>query len=289
MSQSLDVSEIILKSYRVGKLAPLYILRSQTPGWGQSPISLKNWTLDLASKLLADHFKLEIEQARAKAEIGHSDLLFVTKEKDNKSYKADEQGVVEFLKAHEHPALELKHKLIFVHEADKLTPLLANRWLKTLEEPNENVTTFLLVDGNLPLLQTIESRAITLRIKNTSVSLEEKKEISDNFHQFVLEETERNSAIKENLTETQLGQLKKAAKSEQFHCYLDFTRGAHYCEYLLYNLGMEFVTQSQLKGHSSERVLEEIQWFQKTKAYNNPQSDRVLGLLQAITTVNLGI
>lgn len=289
MAPSLRVSEIILKSYKEGKLAPLYILRSQTPSYGQTPISLKNWTLELASKLLAQHFQLEIEQAKAKAEIGHSDLLFVTKEKENKSYKAEERGVVEFLKAHEHPPLELKHKLIFVHEADKLTPLLANRWLKTLEEPNENVTTFLLVEGNLPLLQTIESRAITLRIRNTTSSLDERKEIPENFHQFILEETENNLTIQENLTETQLGQLKKAAKNEQFHSYLDFTKAGHHCEYLLYNLAMEFVTHSELRGQSSERVLEEIKWFQKTKTYNNPQSDRIIGLLQAITTVNLGI
>lgn len=283
------VCEILLKAYKGGKLAPLYILRSQTPQWGQDPISLNEWCKGLASQILAEQFQLNPEQAKAKIELGHSDLLFVSKDPDNKNYKADEQGVIEFLKAHEYPPLELKHKILFVFEADKLTPLLLNRWLKTLEEPNDNVSTFLIVDGNHSLLETIESRAITFRIKNEIKPFNSERPIPENFHEFVLNELENNTSLKEALTETQISLLSKAAKNEQFHTYLDFTRGSYLCEELLYSLGMEFATQHELRGHSSERLLDEIQWFQKSKTFNNPQADRIIGLLQAITTVNLGI
>lgn len=285
----LSVSDILLKAYQKGTLAPLYILRSQTAQWGQEEIDLDSWTQNLASEILASQFSLSAEQARNKVEIGHSDLLFVHKDPDHKNYKAEEQGIIEFLKAHEYPPLELKQKCIFVHDADKLTPLLANRWLKTLEEPNENITTFLVIDGNAPLLETIESRAITFRIKNLSKTNQEKKDLPESFHTFVAQELSENKRIKDSLTEAQAGALQKAAEQQKIHHYLDFTRNGHHCEELLYHLVMEYATHSDLHGHGADNLLHEIQWYQQTKIYNNPQADRIIGLLQAVTTLDVGV
>ncbi len=56
------------------------------------------------------------------------------------------------------------HKVAIIYEADRMNIVTANAFLKTLEEPSENTTIFLLSARPNDLLDTIRSRCISLRI-----------------------------------------------------------------------------------------------------------------------------
>lgn len=280
------VTDILINAFRNKKLAPLYIIRSQTPPLGSQPIDLKDWARDFASLCIEDHFKVDSLRAHQRVELGHSDILFVEKDPDSKSYKHEEQGVIEFYQSHEHPPLELNHKLIFVSEAEKIPVQLANKWLKTLEEPISGATTFLMVDGNTPLLQTIESRAITLRLRRPPEMPLRKLKAGEDFHEFVrdhISELDESTS----LNEAEIKDLTLAAQGAKIHLYLQFVRHGHNCETYLYQLLLDFMALSNLSLREANENLHELQWFQKTREYNNAPADRIIGLLQSVTTVNI--
>lgn len=58
---------------------------------------------------------------------------------------------------------DLEHKIYIIEDADKMTPQAQNAILLTLEEPPSFVHFFLLCGNSSALLETIRSRAITLR------------------------------------------------------------------------------------------------------------------------------
>lgn len=62
-----------------------------------------------------------------------------------------------------------------VQDADTLTPTAQNRFLKTLEEPNEGTVIFLLSENTENLLPTILSRCIVYRIGDMGEGLDNEK------------------------------------------------------------------------------------------------------------------
>ena len=72
--------------------------------------------------------------------------------------------VVRFLKEDVHVIPnDLDHKFYIIEDADKMTPQAQNAILLTLEEPPSFVHFFLLCSNSVSLLETIRSRAPTLR------------------------------------------------------------------------------------------------------------------------------
>lgn len=65
---------------------------------------------------------------------------------------------------------ECDYKIIILNDADKINPKAQNALLISLEEPPENVVFFLLCQDAGALLETIRSRAQTLRMKPLSDS-----------------------------------------------------------------------------------------------------------------------
>ena len=57
-----------------------------------------------------------------------------------------------------------KHRYLIISEAHKCTPIISNKLLKTLEEPPLGTTIFLLDLKQSPLLPTVRSRGLTLRL-----------------------------------------------------------------------------------------------------------------------------
>lgn len=63
---------------------------------------------------------------------------------------------------------DLEHKVYIIEDADKMTPQAQNALLLTLEEPPSFVHFFLLCNNSSSLLETIKSRAPTLRTEPVS-------------------------------------------------------------------------------------------------------------------------
>jgi len=61
-------------------------------------------------------------------------------------------------------------KVIIIYHADKMTPQAQNAFLKTIEEPPNNVTIFLLCENLEIILDTIKSRCQIHKLKNLNVN-----------------------------------------------------------------------------------------------------------------------
>lgn len=71
------------------------------------------------------------------------------------------QGLNRFL---EFKAVQSRRKFAVITEAHRINNIVANKWLKLLEEPHGEITIFLLNPRRQKLLETIHSRAIHLRL-----------------------------------------------------------------------------------------------------------------------------
>jgi DNA polymerase III subunit delta' len=95
----------------------------------------------------------------------HPDVMLL--EKDEKSFKIEQVQKLKEL-THYGPA-EGAYKVIIINDADTLTLQAANSFLKTLEEPPENVTFILICNREEGLLPTIASRCQKIIFRETAI------------------------------------------------------------------------------------------------------------------------
>lgn len=169
----MDIQKTLLQKYTSDELGHFYIL---TPNRNTNDDSfLQSWSKTLISSFLDTN---EI--------INHEDYLEVKGSKPNGKYALDDLS--ELFSFMNYKATRAKRKIIVIHDADKFTPNVSNKLLKTLEEPPIKSTIFLLNPTGSTLLQTISSRGIKLRIPIESgenleedfLYLKELKELSIN-------------------------------------------------------------------------------------------------------------
>jgi len=85
-------------------------------------------------------------------------------EKENKPFTVVESETLS--RFFEFKPVQNKRKFAVITEASRITNMVANKWLKLLEEPQGESTIFLLNPDGKKLMDTIHSRAIHLRLKN---------------------------------------------------------------------------------------------------------------------------
>ena len=86
--------------------------------------------------------------------------------KDPNYLVADAEAMIRYF---EFKPVQSSRKFAIIPEGHKLTTQVANKCLKLLEEPNGQSTIFLLNPRGQKLLETIQSRGLTLRIKAEKV------------------------------------------------------------------------------------------------------------------------
>lgn len=87
-----------------------------------------------------------------------------------------------FIRYFEFAPINAPHKFALITQAGRISTVVANKWLKLLEEPNKDATIILINSNRIKLLETIESRGILLRLENNSAPLE-----VEEFREFILE------------------------------------------------------------------------------------------------------
>ncbi len=101
-----------------------------------------------------------------------------TEEGSGQNFNVEEAlGLIRFF---EFSTVEANHKFAIITEAARINTIVANKWLKLLEEPLKNSTIILINAGQLKLLETIESRGILLRLDIPKV-----QENHDDFEKFI--------------------------------------------------------------------------------------------------------
>lgn len=78
------------------------------------------------------------------------------------------EEALQFMRYFEFAPVNAPHKFAIITQAHRMTTVVANKWLKLLEEPNNNTTIILINSSRIKLLETIQSRAVLLRLANTS-------------------------------------------------------------------------------------------------------------------------
>lgn len=96
--------------------------------------------------------------------------LSSTEDPEDKFFSVEEsEGLSRFF---EFRPVQSKRKFAVITEAHRINTIVANKWLKLLEEPQGECTIFLLNPRRQKLLDTIHSRAIHLRLKTKAPELD---------------------------------------------------------------------------------------------------------------------
>jgi len=156
----MNLSERLLKIAGENKLGHFYIV--------EGPQSL-----GFVHEFIKDYYhKLEGHKQTLENLNDHPDVFILgnleesTDPKEGNFSVEEAQGLTRFL---EFKAIQSKRKFIVVTEAHRVGQVVANKWLKSLEEPVSECTIFLLNPRRQKLLDTIHSRAVHLRIPSPPI------------------------------------------------------------------------------------------------------------------------
>lgn len=276
--------KILLSQWKKRKLGPFYIIRPPILSGDNDRALLKDWLKNLYIEIIKSEKNINHEKALELWELGVSDLYSIEKEEGDREFKVNSSAVHEFIKAHTYAPLEYPYKIVAVWDADDLGLQVANKWLKTLEEPQENITTLFITSSNRPLLSTLESRAITLRLSPALDNVKERE--FSNFYDYISYQIDNRPYWQEVANDKQLNALKDfASDMRKVHPLLDQLKYAPALAKELFELCHQYVSNHCHEGRLLERWLLEIQWFQKARVFNNAPGERFLGLFQIIQDV----
>lgn len=145
----MDLQSILIQKSKKDELGHFYILKTQKVIEDKS--FLKEWTLELLRKYC--------ELNSIESVLNHEDILVI---ENQSTYKLEDfNDLFSFLN---YKANRIDRKFLIIDNAENIKPQIANKLLKTLEEPPIKCTIFMLNSNSVSLLETITSRAIQLRV-----------------------------------------------------------------------------------------------------------------------------
>ena len=186
----------------------------------------------------------------------HPDVLWVKKNKKNKSFQVDSPEINELYSFQKYRPLRAPHRLVFVEDAHLLGERLENKLLKTLEEPQEETSIIFLSPTTKRFLPTIESRAVilTLFTQKSSIPTDKIKEQLDIY----------------------------LSKEINEHALIDMVQKKHeYQNSLLLHI-ICHKRDHPTNFENTDSFLKEIQWFIKAQLWQNSPAERFVQLLQIL-------
>ncbi|OIQ17497.1 MAG: hypothetical protein BM556_11885 [Bacteriovorax sp. MedPE-SWde] len=267
----------LLSKYKNNNLSHFYILTCPLPEH-RARVFLEDWTKDfLIGVLETQKTYCSKEKLKKGLEMGHSDIQFISTK--NKTYTLKDKDFDEFFKFLDHKSLELGHKFIVVWDAHKITETLANKLLKTLEEPPVDITILFIDPMNKEMLPTIASRAISLNLPlpkeelNPSLGPQGR-----DFPTWV-----KNSVHNEDKTVLSMSQL--VTREIPLYQFIEEIRGNKGAEELLIKVLMQWVTQSDANGQSLDLMKQQLKLVDHQKVFNGPSQYRLVPLLKKLFTL----
>ena len=155
----MNIKKTLINKSRTDELGHFYIVTTNKTD--NSKGFLQDWVLDLCVSFV----NKEDKNFRVDNILNHEDILLIQKDdKETGNFKlSDFSQMFSFLN---YSATRHDRKIIIIEDAHKLSIGVANKLLKTLEEPPIKSTIFLLNSNNTSLLDTVSSRGIKIRISN---------------------------------------------------------------------------------------------------------------------------
>jgi len=158
------LERVLLERFRRQSLGHFYIVKAK------QETALIDWAKNFLVDVLIDS-GLDAASAKRRLDQGHPDILWLTPKDDNYKIENDDFGAL--FSAMAHKPLELAWRFIVVEKPHSIGDVYANKLLKTLEEPSDYCSILFLHSESRSLLQTIESRAITLNLNFETKNFEE--------------------------------------------------------------------------------------------------------------------
>lgn len=159
----MNIFDILMKKAAKNELAHFYILESSGPEY-ESLESLTKFTGDFIRS-----YYQQVEGAKQSMAhlMDHPDVYVLgnlpdTEDPEDKFFSVEESEA--FTRFFEFKPVQGKRKFAVITEGHRINNIVANKWLKLLEEPTGNSTIFLLNPRRQKLLDTIHSRAQHLRL-----------------------------------------------------------------------------------------------------------------------------
>ena len=152
-----SIQDILLRHWNNHRAANFYIVCSRSHQF------LSHWMETFCTRFLAQHLNLSSASAQRRFTQGHPDLLYLEPPKDG-HYKMEEKHLEGLIRGQYFHPMELPRKIFVVADAHKIRQDYASKLLKTLEEPHPLSSIFFLNPNARPMLPTIESRSILLRL-----------------------------------------------------------------------------------------------------------------------------
>lgn len=166
----MSLSDILLSKAQDGKLAHFYIVETS----GEYEDSRERLE-DFVKNFIRDYYqKVEKQKASLEHLMDHPDVLVLgqrsEEKKESQFYSVLEAE--ELARFFQFRGVQSQRKFIVIHDAHRINQIVANKWLKILEEPTQNATIFLLNPKKIRLLDTIHSRALHLRLARTKTPVD---------------------------------------------------------------------------------------------------------------------
>lgn len=158
----MNLSDNLLKKASAQELSHFYIVESAAP-FEQAQTEL----LDFTHNFIRDYYqKVEGHKQSISSLMDHPDVFVLGLDNEDKKESAfysvtEAEALAKFF---EWRAVQSKRKFAVILNAHKINTIVANKWLKLLEEPPLLSTVFMLNPKRVKLLDTIHSRALHLRL-----------------------------------------------------------------------------------------------------------------------------
>lgn len=154
----MKLSDLLQKKYHADQLPSFVVIKDQ---WSEE--LEKQFIQEVLAKENTDPSRFQMAE--------NLDVLFLTP--SEKGYLVDDGALESVFKFVSTKPLKLKKKWVVWTRAHEINNTLLNKLLKILEEPPQFVQFLFLTDHKKELLQTIQSRAITLVSPNPLHSYED--------------------------------------------------------------------------------------------------------------------
>lgn len=168
----MNLHDILLKKASQDQLGHFYIIETSAPAQMSHEI-----LVNFVHGFIRDYFqKVEGHKQSMINLMDHPDVFVLgntevdADDKKEKFFKVEEAETLN--RFFEFRPVQAKRKFAVITEGHRINTIVANKWLKLLEEPQGTSTIFLLNPRGQQLLPTIHSRAIHLRLPTKSDPLE---------------------------------------------------------------------------------------------------------------------
>lgn len=271
----MDFEQLLYQKYMQKMLAHFYIITAP-PHHPTPSLFLEKWIEGFLLRVIMQEKGINQASAQNVFQLGHGDILQIKKEEDTERYLTED--FEELLYFQNYYNFEFSHRFAIVYNAQNITDHVANKLLKTLEEPREGSTIIFLNSSSQQFLPTIRSRAIELKLQNKN---------KDSLTSGLLDPKERLAWFTAQIKNRQL-----SCDAESALCsYLNQQSSEQ--EFLtnkkiekddwqkLLHLLLEYNCCQATNFQQKQKIMDEIKWFEQSQIFGQPQWERFLGLLKS--------